>query len=101
MAICAVCSGYGQGRIKNQPRTIGEAVPSARVSKKPEVLPGKIVCAIVEKMKADNPKPETIIPITVVRYIQEGVSVVDLVGTGLGLTILFGKLLATVLSAEK
>lgn len=29
------------------------------------------MCAIVEKMKADNPKPETIIPITVVRYIQE------------------------------
>jgi hypothetical protein len=41
------------------------------VSKKPEVFPGKIVCAIVEKIKADNPKPETIIPITVVRYIQE------------------------------
>lgn len=64
-------SGYGQGRIKNQPGTIGAAVPTARVSKKPEVFPGKIACAIVEKTNADNPKPEKIIPVTVVLYIQE------------------------------
>ena len=42
------------------------AVPAARVSKKPEVFTGKMECAIVEKMKADNPKPATIIPVTVV-----------------------------------
>ena len=65
VVLCA-CSGYGQGRIKNQPRIIGAAVPSARVSKKPEVSPGKIVYAIVEKTKADNPKPAMIIPVAVV-----------------------------------
>jgi hypothetical protein len=42
------------------------------VSKKPEVLPGNIVRAIVEKTKADNPNPETMIPVAVVLYIQEG-----------------------------
>ena len=66
-----VCSGYGQGRIKNQPSIIGMAVPTARVSKKSEVFPGKIVCASVEKRKADNPKPEMTIPVTVVLYMQE------------------------------
>ena len=47
------------------------AVPTARVSKKPEVFPGKMACAIVEKMKADNPKPASIVPVTVVLCIQE------------------------------
>ena len=94
-----VRSGYGQGRIKSQPSTIGKAVPSARVSKKPEVLPGKIVCAIVEKTKADNPKPETMIPVTVVLYIKRSVSTVNITDPKSELTILFGKLFATVLSA--
>lgn len=46
------------------------AVPTARVSKKSEVFPGKIVCAIVEKRKADNPKPEITVPVTVVLYFR-------------------------------
>ena len=70
VVVCVVCSGYGQGRTKNQPSIIGVAVPTARVSKKSEVFPGKIVCAIVEKRNADNPKPETTTPVTVVLYIQ-------------------------------
>lgn len=57
--------------MRNQPIIIGVAVPIARVSKKSEVFPGNIVCAIAEKRKADNPKPETTIPVTVVLYIQE------------------------------
>lgn len=55
--------------MRNQPSTIGVAVPTARVSKKSEVFPGKIVCAIVEKRNADNPKPEMTIPVTVVLYV--------------------------------
>ena len=66
-----VYPGYGQGRIKNQPSTIGTAVPTARVSKKSEVFPGKMTCAIVEKRKADNPKPETTVPVTVALYTQD------------------------------
>ena len=65
--------------MRNQPSTIGVAVPSARVSKKPEVFPGKIVCATVENTKADNPNPETTIPVTVVLYTQETVSTVEFV----------------------
>lgn len=56
--------------MRNQPSIIGMAVPTARVSKKSEVFPGKIVCAIVEKTKADSPKPEITVPVTVVLYIQ-------------------------------
>ena len=67
-AVRVTCSGYGQGRMRNQPSIIGVAVPIARVSKKSEVFPGKIVCAIAEKRKADNPKPETTIPVTVALY---------------------------------
>ena len=57
--------------MRNQPRIIGVAVPIARVSKKSEVFPGKIVCAIAEKRKADSPKPEITIPVTVALYIHE------------------------------
>lgn len=65
----ATWSGYGQGRIKNQPSAMGVGVPSARVSKKPEVFPGKNVRAIVEKRKADSPNPEMTIPVIVDLYI--------------------------------
>ena len=47
------------------------AVPDARVSKKPEVFPGKNACAIVEKPKAESAKADLTRPITVVLYNQE------------------------------
>jgi hypothetical protein len=74
------------------------AVPTARVSKKSEVFPGKIVCAIVEKRKADNPKPDIMIPVTVVLYIQQQGERVNVVGPESELTISLGKLFATVFS---
>jgi len=97
------CSGYGQGRINNQPSTIGTAVPTARVSKKSEVFPGKMVWAIVEKRKADNPKPEMTAPVTVVLYIQDrgGNSQHRIADQELELTTMFGKLFATVFNAAE
>ena len=65
-----VCSGYGQIRIRNQPSTIGIGVPSAKTSKKSEVLSGNIVRAIVEKTNADNPRPEITLPVAVDLWIQ-------------------------------
>jgi len=82
--------------MRNQPSIIGVAVPTARVSKKSEVFPGKIVCAIVEKRKADNPKPEITVPVTVVLYFRELGEDSQHYEPELKLTILFGKLFATV-----
>lgn len=86
--------------MKNQPSTIGVAVPTAKVSKKSEVFPGKIVCAIVEKRNADNPKPEMTIPVTVALY-TSAVSIVNAVDPELEPTILLGKLFATVFNAAE
>ena len=97
--VCATCSGYGQMRINNQPSIIGDGVPSARMNRKSEVFPGKIVRAIIEKRKADNPSPEITTPVTEVLYIKERVSVVTTINLTLELTILSGKLFMTALSA--
>ena len=95
-------SGYGQGRMKNQPSTIGVAVPTARVSRKLEIFPGKKMCAIVEKRKAENAKPEMTNPKTVVIYTQEqGECGRRVMEPGLELTILSGKLLTTALRAAE
>ncbi len=40
---------------KARPTSIGSAVPIERTRRNPEVLPGKIVCAIVAKKKAERP----------------------------------------------
>ena len=64
-------SGYGQMRMKNQPITMGIGVTSAKMSKKSETLPGETVRAIVEKRKAESPKPEITIPVIVVLCIEE------------------------------
>jgi hypothetical protein len=58
-------------RMKNQPTTMGVGVTSARMSKKSEIFPGEIVRAMVEKRKADSPKPEITIPVIVVLCIEE------------------------------
>ena len=57
--------------MKNQPTTIEAGVTRARVSRKPEVSPRKIVRASVEKRKADNPKPEITIPVAVVLCVEQ------------------------------
>ena len=55
------------GRMKKKPRIMGSAVPTASMSRKSDVLPGKSVCAIVEKRNAERPKPEMTIPFAVAR----------------------------------
>ena len=101
MVACGTVSEYGEGRIRNQPSAIGIGVPSARVSKKLEVFPGKIVCAIVEKRKADNPNPATTTPVMVVLYTQKGRVRKTTAATNSGLTILSGKLFMTAFSAAQ
>lgn len=90
MAARATCSGYGQVRMKNQPSIIEAGVPRARVSKKPEVFPRKIVRAMVENRKADNPKPEITIAVTVV-LCKRGVSRGNRCGSGVGTDDLIGE----------
>ena len=62
-----MCGG-GIGLTKKNPRIIGREVPKASMSRNSEVFPGKSVCAMVEKRKADRPKPEITIPFAVARY---------------------------------
>ncbi|KAI0285122.1 hypothetical protein BGY98DRAFT_947311 [Russula aff. rugulosa BPL654] len=51
-------AGKGNNPHKEEPKIIGIAVPSASTSKKSDVLPGKSVCEMDEKKKAESPKPD-------------------------------------------
>src|ERR1700733_15208782 len=49
---------------------MGKAVPSARTRRKEDVLSWNMVCDIVEKKKADRPKPDKTIAIVVALCVE-------------------------------
>jgi hypothetical protein len=73
----------------------------ARVSKKPDVFPGKKVRAMAEKMNADNAKPDMTSPNTVVLCVRKEGQHYQRRGFKTQLTILSGKLLATAFNAPQ
>jgi hypothetical protein len=62
--------GKGIGRTRKNPNIIGSAVPSERMSKKWDASPGKNIREIVEKRKAERPKPERTRPTVVARALS-------------------------------
>jgi len=49
---------------------MGKAVPSARTRRKEDVLSWSMVCDIVEKKKADRPKPDKTIAVVVALCVE-------------------------------
>jgi len=47
---------------------MGNAVPTARRRRNEEVLPANAMCDMVEKRKAERPKPDMTIPVAEPRY---------------------------------
>jgi hypothetical protein len=64
----AIPSACGTTCTKANPTSIGIAVPTDNTSKNPEVFPGKMVCARVEKKKADRPYPDATVLVVVARW---------------------------------
>ena len=58
-------AGSGIGRTRKNPIIIGNEVPKANTSRKEEVFPRNMVWDMVEKKKADRPKPDRTIPVVV------------------------------------
>ena len=65
------CGGSGTGVIKTNPRTMGMDVPSARTRRNSDVSPGKSRYDMLEKKKAERPKPDMTIPTAVARYVKK------------------------------
>jgi hypothetical protein len=63
----APCEGRGTICTKKNPKIIGIEVPSARTSRKSDVLPGKRVCERDEKKNAESPKPDMTRPTVTAR----------------------------------
>jgi hypothetical protein len=54
--------------MKKNPKIMGIAVPSPRTSKKSDVFPGKRMCEMEEKKKAESPKPDMTMATAIARW---------------------------------
>lgn len=58
-------AGSGMGRMKKNPRIMGNAVPKERSKRNADVSPANAKWAIVENRNADRPNPDNTIPVVV------------------------------------